>query len=77
MFDTTQGIAASVLRASGKQKLGAVITFIAYWCLAIPTTYVMAYKLGYGNGGIWVGPTIACAFNTLAYLVIFKRINWD
>jgi MATE family multidrug resistance protein len=76
MFDTTQGVAASVLRASGNQKLGAVITFIAYWCLAIPLTLKMAFRLEFGIAGIWVGPTVACAFNTVSYLVIYERIDW-
>lgn len=72
MFDTTQGIAASVLRASGNQKVGAIITFAAYWMLAIPVTLYMTFSLEYSTTGIWVGPTLACAFNTCAYLIIFN-----
>jgi hypothetical protein len=37
----------------------------------------MSFGLSYGNIGIWVGPTVACAFNTAAYLLIFKRFDWD
>lgn len=50
---------------------------MAYWVLAIPITLWMAFGLSYGNIGIWVGPTVACAFNTAAYLFIFKRFNWE
>jgi len=76
IFDTTQGIASSALRASGKQKVGAVITGIAYWALGIPITCLMVFKFDLGTLGIWIGPTVACAFNTVAYLYIFNTIDW-
>jgi hypothetical protein len=36
----------------------------------------MAFSFELGIAGIWVGPTVACAFNTVAYLVIYKKIDW-
>jgi len=36
----------------------------------------MAFRLEFGIAGIWVGPTVACAFNTVSYLVIYERIDW-
>jgi len=75
--DTTQGIAASAVKASSKQQIGAVITFLAYWAIGIPVTCLMVFRFDQGTYGIWIGPTLACFFNTIAYLVMFKRANWD
>jgi MATE family multidrug resistance protein len=77
IFDTTQGVASSAIRASGQQKKGAVITGVAYWVFGIPITLLMVFKFDLGTLGIWVGPTFACAFNTAAYLWIFNTINWS
>ena len=44
IFDTTQGVASSALRASKKQFAGAVITGVAYWVLGIPITLLMVFK---------------------------------
>ncbi len=38
---------------------------------------MMVFWLDKGTFGIWIGPTVACAFNTIAYLFMFKRANWD
>jgi multidrug resistance protein, MATE family len=76
IFDTTQGIAGSAIRASGLQKFGAIITGIAYFALGIPATLLCVFKADLGIAGIWIGPTISTAFNTCAYLLLFRRIDW-
>ena len=52
------------------------MTFVAYWVLGIPVTLTLVFAFDMSNVGIWIGPTLACAFNTAAYLYIFKRMNW-
>ena len=76
VFDTTQGVAASAIRASGLQKLGAIITGLAYFAIGIPVTCLLVFKADLGIVGIWVGPTLACALNTLAYLILFAKMDW-
>jgi hypothetical protein len=34
------------------------------------------FKADWGIAGIWMGPAIACVYNTVCYIVIFSRINW-
>ena len=75
IVDTTQGVGASVMRATGQQKRGAVITFLAYWIIGIPISCLLVYSYDMHLPGIWVGPTLACAFNTVAYLFIYKRMD--
>lgn len=49
IVDTTQGVAVSVLRASGQQKTGAIVTWVAYWVLGIPITCIMVFHFSLGN----------------------------
>lgn len=44
--------------------------------LGIPVTLILVFHYQLSNTGIWVGPTLACAFNTFAYLYLFKKENW-
>ena len=76
IFDTTQAMAMSVIKASGKQSSGAIITGIAYFILGVPASYYFAFEKDLNNRGLWVGPTVAVAFNTLAYNIIICFIDW-
>ena len=76
LFDTTQGNGMAAIRASGKQKWGAIVTSSSYWGLGIPIVCLLVFKADWGIAGIWLGPTIASVYNTAAYIVIFNCINW-
>jgi len=75
-FDTTQAMGMSVIRASGKQGFGAFITGTAYFVFGIPTSYYFAFVKEQGCRGLWWGPTLAVAYNTLWYNVIILRMDW-
>lgn len=44
LFDTTQAMGMSVIKATGKQAAGAVITGSAYFCLGVPISWYFAFK---------------------------------
>ena len=46
LFDTTQALSMSIIRATGKQGLGAIITGTAYFVLGIPCSYYFAFVKG-------------------------------
>lgn len=74
--DCCQGIASKVLTASGRQKYGALFTFVAYFTLGMPLSYLMSFYYDKGITGLWYGPTLACGFNTVVYFSLFKIIDW-
>ena len=76
LFDTTQAMGMSVIRASGKQTFGAIITGTAYFLFGIPVSYWLAFQKDMGCRGLWWGPTVAVAYNTLWYNVIILRMDW-
>ena len=75
-FDTTQAMGMSLIRATGKQGLGAIITGTAYFVIGIPCSYYFAFVRGQDIRGLWWGPTLATLYNTLWYNLIIVRIDW-
>ena len=75
-FDTTQAMGMSVIKSTGKQALGAVITGSAYFILGVPISWFFAFKKEMGVRGLWWGPTLAVAYNTIWYNLIIFRIDW-
>lgn len=39
-------------------------------------TLLLVFYFEVGIWGLWTGPSIACAVNTIAYLAIFVRTDW-
>ena len=75
-FDTTQAVAASVVKACGKQGIAALATSTSYFLCGIPLSYYCAFKTDFGIQGIWFGPTFAVAFMTFLYNSIIGCIDW-
>lgn len=55
LFDGAQVIGSGALRGLADVRVPAVITFIAYWLLAIPGGYVLGLHTSLGAVGIWTG----------------------
>jgi len=65
------------MRATGLQKTGSLITGLAYWALGIPLSCALVFWQTWGIFGIWVGPTAAVIFNTLAYMILVKNMDFE
>ncbi len=50
-----------VLRGSGRQYIGAVVNFIAYYIVAIPIGALLTFKTDLEVIGLWVGMAIGNA----------------
>lgn len=62
MFDGAQVIGAAALRGLTDVKVPTVITFIAYWVLALPGGYLLAFHTPLGPLGVWGGLALGLAF---------------
>ncbi len=63
LFDGGQVIGAGALRGLADVKLPTLITFIAYWVIALPGGCWLAFKTPLGPIGVWTGLAggLACA----------------
>ena len=86
--DSINAVVQGIFRGCGKQYLGAILNFIAYYIVGIPLGIILAFH-GYGIGfngdndnglgvdGLWIGMTIGlfvvATFGTI--LIVFNS-NW-
>lgn len=60
--DGAQVIGAAALRGLTDVKVPTVITFVAYWVIALPGGYLLAFRTPLGPLGIWSGLAGGLAF---------------
>jgi MATE family multidrug resistance protein len=53
--DGIQGVGIGVLRGLTDVKIPTLITFIAYWVLALPLGYLLGFTFNFGVKGVWIG----------------------
>lgn len=72
LSDGVQVVGLGNLRGMSDVKVPTLITFVAYWGLAIPISYVFGFVLDYGPEGIWYGLLTGL---TIAAIFLFFRFR--
>ncbi|HSI09808.1 MAG TPA: MATE family efflux transporter [Rariglobus sp.] len=75
LFDGAQVIGSGALRGLSDVRVPAVITFIAYWLLAIPTGYGLGLHTSLGAVGIWTGLAAGLAVAALLLGLRFRLLT--
>lgn len=65
-------VSGGILRGCKDTRVPMVITLVCYWGLGFVTAMVLAFGLGYGGIGIWVGLALADA---LVGILLSLRLN--
>jgi len=73
LFDGTQVIAAALLRGLKDVTIPTVITFVAYWIVAIGGAYVFGIRGGLGAVGIWIALAAGLGFAAVFLTVRFRH----
>lgn len=73
LFDGLQVTALGALRGVNDTTIPTTITLIAYWGIALPCSYLLAFKAGLGPNGIWYGLSIGLA---AAAVMLILRFNY-
>jgi MATE family multidrug resistance protein len=75
--DGVQVISLGGLRGMKDVQIPTLITFLAYWVVALPLGYVLAFKYDYGADGIWfalfLGLTIAGVWVFLRFIRLANK----
>ncbi|KAJ2610188.1 ethionine resistance protein [Coemansia sp. RSA 1365] len=78
-YDGMNGLISGIMRAMGKQALGASLAFSSFWVLGIPLGFYLALgPLKLEVVGLWIG--LAAAVITFAVSqqwYIFFQVNWS
>jgi MATE family multidrug resistance protein len=55
VFDGLQVVASGALRGIADVNFPTTLCAVAYWGVALPAAYLLAFRLGYGPVGLWFG----------------------
>jgi MATE family multidrug resistance protein len=76
--DSTQAVAAGLLRGIKDVKIPTLLIGVAYWIVGIPVGYLLAFDGELGATGIWIGfiAGLSCSSIFLCYrfLRMAKRV---
>ncbi len=72
LLDGVQVIAVGALRGLEDYQYSSVVAFIAYWLIALPLAYVLAFYAQWSVYGIWLALSIALG---IVAVVLYFRIN--
>ncbi|MEM6641480.1 MAG: MATE family efflux transporter [Bacteroidota bacterium] len=79
--DGVQAVGLGTLRGLKDVYVPTAVTFIAYWLIAIPLAYFMAFHLEQGILGIWyglfIGLTAAAVLHVRRFHLLSKRILFE
>ncbi len=77
IFDAMQIIFSGVLRGMADARIPGILTLISYFGVAIPVSYMAAFKADMGPAGIWLGFPVGLALcATLFYFRIKKMLAY-
>jgi MATE family multidrug resistance protein len=74
-FDGGQVIGAAALRSLADVKMPALITFAAYWVVAIPGGFLLGVHGGLGAVGIWIALAAGLALAAIFLALRFARLT--
>lgn len=76
LFDGLQVVATGALRGLGETRIPMIAAAICYWVLGLPLGYYLAFPLGWGAMGLWVGLSASLiAMGTFLVLTWRRRIR--
>lgn len=73
LSDGMQVVCAGALRGLQDVKVPSLLIFVAYWIIALPLGYWLAFPIGLGAEGIWFGLLVGL---TLTATAMFARFNY-
>ena len=78
LSDGMQAVGAGILRGLKDVKITMYVAFLSYLVINLPLGYVMAFVVGLGAPGVWIGfiggLSVAAMLFRIRYLKDFKRI---
>lgn len=68
LADAMQVIALGLLRGLQDTRVPMALAAISYWVIGVPCSYFLAFKLGMGGVGLWLGLVVGLGFAGVSLL---------
>lgn len=76
LFDAMQVTGLGLLRGVQDTRAPMWIAAVSYWGVGVPSSYVIAFRLGYAGPGLWFGLAIGLAAAAILLNLRFWRRDW-
>jgi MATE family multidrug resistance protein len=76
LADAAQVMALGFLRGVQDTRVPMILASVSYWLIGIPVSYVLAFPLGLGGVGLWLGLVVGLAVAAVLLMVRFWRGAW-
>lgn len=73
--DGLQAVGLGILRGLTDVKVPTIVTFVAYWLIAIPGGYLLGFTLDMGVQGVWYALSGGLTVAAVAHFVRFNRLS--
>jgi MATE family multidrug resistance protein len=73
--DSTQVVFLGALRGLQDVKIPTLITFVAYWIIGFPISYVLGDPSLYGSTGIWIGLLAGLTASSVFLYLRFENLS--
>jgi len=73
--DGVQVTAQSALRGIQDVKAPTFITFLSYWVIGLPVSYITAIYMGWGPAGVWIGLIVGLTISALLLTLRFRKLS--
>ncbi|GJQ08764.1 hypothetical protein GpartN1_g555.t1 [Galdieria partita] len=76
LLDGIQTIFAGVLRGMGNPVPAVVCYLVGFYVIGLPTSILLAFRLGFRLNGLWFGLVVGLLFICVAEFEYLRRRNW-
>lgn len=73
--DGVQVVSLAALRGVQDVKMPTIITFVSYWLIGIPFSYITAIVLDWGPVGIWLGLILGLTISATLLTMRFNKLT--
>ncbi|GAM18146.1 hypothetical protein SAMD00019534_013210, partial [Acytostelium subglobosum LB1] len=77
MFDGMQTMCQGIIRGIGRNKIGAIANFCAFYVIGLPFSCLFAFVIMHKVQGLWWGLCIGLASAAVFLGMYVMRINWN
>ncbi len=75
LSDGIQVVTAGALRGLQDVKIPSLLIFVAYWIIALPLGYWLAFPMEMGANGIWISLFLGLTLTATAMVVRFNKLS--
>jgi Na+-driven multidrug efflux pump len=70
------GVLNGAIRGSGDTKTPMIIAAIGLWGVRLPLAYLLAFPIGMGITGVWLGMTLDLFVRFILTAIRYRKLSW-